>query len=121
MVLVVDDDRDQLSLRSILVRRAGFDVIEASNQQAAIAEARKQKPRCAIVDLGMPAEEDGLLLIRLLKENDPAIHILVLTGTTLDRIKAKPEASLVDCFLQKPAASRDLIAAVRDSLAPTED
>jgi DNA-binding response OmpR family regulator len=113
-ILVVDDDRDQLSLRSMLIERSGFETMEASDGASAMELAAARKPACAVLDLRLPTEDAGLQLIRDLKNLDAAMHLIVLTGGDPQRLGRHPEVKLVDELMTKPASSADLIARLRN-------
>src|SRR4051812_13145007 len=102
-VLLADDDRDQLALRSMLLERSGFETILAFDGASATELAAAQKPECAVVDLRLPTEELGLQLIRELKSLDPAIHIIVITGGNPGRVARQPVADLIEGIVQKGA------------------
>ena len=108
-VLLVDDDQDQITIRSLLLERHGFVTAFAGDRVSALQLAEAQKPHCAIVDLRLPTEEAGLRLIRELKELDANIRIIVLTGANPRCLDTQPEARLVDRVLLKPSSSALLI------------
>jgi DNA-binding NarL/FixJ family response regulator len=108
-VLLADDDLDQLSLRSMLVERSGFETIGAADHISAAELAASQKPECAVIDLRLPTEERGLWLIGELKRLDPAIRIIVLTGGDPERLARQTAASLVEEIIVKGASSGQLV------------
>lgn len=108
-VLLVDDDQDQIMVRSLLLERHGFLTAFAGDRISALQLAETQKPHCAIVDLRLPTEEAGLRLIRELKGLDAGIRIIVLTGANPRSLDTQPEARLVDRVLLKPSSSAILI------------
>lgn len=112
-VLIVDDDEDQLIVRSLLLGSAGFAVTRASDGPSAIRLATVSVPHCAIVDLRLPTEEAGLHLIRELKSLNGNIRLIVLTGANPDRLLTRPEATLVHELLLKPAPSAGLIECLK--------
>lgn len=112
-VLVVDDDEEQLTLRCLLLRRAGFAVVSASDAPSALCLARTEKPHCAVLDLRLPTEEAGLHLIRELKRENRNLHLFILTGAPSPRLLTLPEAALVDEVFVKPASSALLIEHLR--------
>jgi two-component system response regulator RegA len=81
IVLVVDDDHDQLAIRSELFRICGFTVIEATGRERARRLAADHRPGCAVMDLNLPTKAEGLALIRELKEIDQGVHVILLTGS----------------------------------------
>lgn len=112
-VLLADDDRDQLSLRSMLVARSGFDTLEAADHDSALHIAAAEKPECAVVDLRFPTEDAGLRLIRDLKQLNADIHLFVLTGADPERFRARPERRLVDQVIVKGGSSAQLLQQLR--------
>lgn len=112
-VLVADDDRDQLSLRCMLLARSGFDTLPAADAAAATELAAAHKPQCAVIDLRLPTQERGLQLIHDLKTLDPGMHVFVLTGGDGGRLAQAPERILIDAVLTKGSASALLIQKLR--------
>ncbi len=107
-VLIVDDDEEQLILRSMLLQRAGFIVTYALDSPSALRRAATERPHCAILDLRLPTEDAGLHLIRELKNLNGEIRLFILTGANPHRLSSQPEVSLVDEIFQKPTSSGSL-------------
>ncbi len=118
-VLLADDDRDQLTVRSMLLARSGFETLEATDRNAAVEIAAAEKPQCAVIDLRFPTEEIGLRLIRELKGIDSNMHVFVLTGGDPERFARRPERKLVDQVIIKGSAASRLLQELR-SLAASE-
>jgi CheY-like chemotaxis protein len=112
-VLLADDDRDQLTLRSLLLERSGFETLRALDSASAAELAETEKPECAVVDLRLPTEELGLKLICDLKRLNPAIHIVVITGGNPERLAQQPASNLIDEVVVKGAPSALLIEKLR--------
>jgi DNA-binding response OmpR family regulator len=108
-ILIAEDDKDQLELRSLLLSNSGYETIAVSTTAAALQEARAQRPECALVDLKLPTEAMGLSLIRGLKKLDGAMRVFVLTGGDPRRINALPEKNLVDEVFVKGASTAYLM------------
>jgi two-component system nitrate/nitrite response regulator NarL len=78
-ILIADDHEIvRAGIRAILLLRPDVDVIEASNGQEAIEQARKTKPDLIILDVTMPVV-GGAQAARLLKNEMPKIPILILS------------------------------------------
>ena len=112
-ILVVDDDRDQRELRSLLLAKSGFDALSASDRTSAKDLAAEHHFSAAVIDLGLPKVEDGVELIRDLKALDSGIRVIVLTGSGKNTLRAALEPDLVDHLFVKPASTADLIRALR--------
>jgi len=112
-ILLADDDRDQLTVRSMLLERSGFETLEAMDRNSAVEIAAAQKPECAVIDLRFPTEEIGLRLIRELKDIDSNMHLFVLTGGDPDLFARHPERKLVDQVIVKGSSFSSLLRRLR--------
>jgi CheY-like chemotaxis protein len=112
-VLLVDDDEDQLAVRGALFRQSGFQTTEAATVPAALRLAEAEKPSCALIDLCLPTEQDGLRLIREVKQRYPAMPVFVLTGRPVID-KSAPELQSVEGIFVKGSAIREVISKLRN-------
>jgi DNA-binding NtrC family response regulator len=108
-VLVVDDDPDQVIVRCMMLSHHGFETRRASDPETAMRAAREDMPEIVLVDLGLPTERDGLRLIAELKSAYPEVNIVVLTGSSIQRLKNKPELQSVADMVQKGSPSKALL------------
>jgi CheY-like chemotaxis protein len=106
-ILLVEDDRDQLEIRGLVLEAAGHTVRKASNPQAALAQA--DGAQLAVVDLGIPTAADGEALLQALKERHAQMKLIVMSGWTGDFRRLAVE---VDALLEKPYRSQDLLALI---------
>ena len=99
-ILVVEDDADQLEMRKLILENAGYAVATAQNA----SQALDQLHGCQLVlmDLRLPAPEDGQ---RLIKAASGSAKIIVLSG---DAETGLP----VDAFLNKPCSSKKLLETI---------
>jgi CheY-like chemotaxis protein len=115
VVLVVEDDfllrMDALDI----VRSAGFDAVEASHADEAIAilEAR---PNIHVVftDIQMPGSMDGLKLARFVKGRWPPIRIMATSGRVRISGGDLPEGGR---FIPKPYSPAQVIETLRELMA----
>ncbi len=114
-LLVVDDDADQLELRALMLSELGHAVRSAGDLESALQVAAEQIPEVAVVDLRMPTQDSGLKLIRGLKQMNPAVRVIVLTGVTPKQFDKLPERALVEAVFMKGNASRQLVQHLKDS------
>ncbi len=111
-VLLVDDDHDQLALRSMLLEHHGFEPACASDPEAAIEMARSNQPGVAVVDLRLPTEDQGWRLISRLKQALPEVWIVVLSGSSRTCAANRPESDLVNAWVTKGGGVSVLIDAL---------
>ena len=106
-VLLVDDDRTGLEFRRLIFEQAGHEVAAAASPEEALAAPAAD---AVILDLYLPQLEDGLALIRELRRAAPRARIIVLSGRVED-LNGRPERTMVDEVLMKPAPSARLLLA----------
>src|SRR4030065_2641634 len=101
-ILVVDDDEDILELIERHLSNKGYDVVTAYDGEQALILLDKVKFDLVITDLKMP-KVDGMEVLRKVKEKDPNIEVVILTGHgTMDSvIEALRDGGAFD-YLQKP-------------------
>jgi DNA-binding NarL/FixJ family response regulator len=101
-ILVVDDEPELLEILGEWFACCGTHIQTASDGFQAVALARQTPFDVIITDLKMPGM-DGLQLLSIVKELDPTVEVIFLTGTGTmdDAISALREGRAFD-FLQKP-------------------
>jgi DNA-binding NtrC family response regulator len=90
-ILLVDDEKKFLNSMAHRLKLLGFDPIKAANGRQALALAQNSRIDLAIVDLKMP-DMDGLVTITKLKEIQPGLRSVLLTGYGNEKIKQATEA-----------------------------
>jgi len=93
---LIEDDRDQRELRTMLLEAKGHTMVESE----AAAEL-------VLMDLRIPTIEAGLDRIRAIK-NSPAPPKLVVLSGAIAELRGKPEEKMVDAILEKPCPSGKL-------------
>jgi len=111
-ILVVDDEERFLKTLSERLEMRGFEVTAASNGSDAVRIAAEKEFELALLDLKMPGL-NGEQVLKLLKQNDPYIEVIILTGHgSLE--------SAVNCsrlgshgYLQKPCETFELLQVLK--------
>jgi DNA-binding response OmpR family regulator len=110
-ILVVDDEAKIVKLVRTYLERSGFVVVEASDGQTALIQARREKPDLVVLDLGLPGI-DGLEVARILRrERDTPIIMLTARIEDTDKIVGLELGA--DDYVTKPFNPRELVARVR--------
>ena len=114
-VLVVDDYAPGRYARATMLRRAGFEVLEATNGAEALERAAASRPHVVILDIALPVL-NGHEVCRRLKA-DPAlagVQVLHLTSAHRDAVDhAQAMEAGADGYLVEPVAPEVLLATVR--------
>jgi two-component system KDP operon response regulator KdpE len=122
-VLVVDDEHQILRALRVVLREAGFDVVEAATAEEALDRAAVHPPQAAIIDLVLP-DGDGIEVGRRLREwSDMPILVLSAIGEEDEKVRALEAGA--DDYIVKPFSPRELVArlqaALRRAGAPADE
>ncbi len=115
IILNVDDYAPTLYARSRTLRRAGFDVREASSGEQALEMVHALHPDVVILDVHLP-DISGIAVCKKIKEDPSTARVIVLqTSATaiaaVDRARALEGGA--DSYLIEPAEPEELVATVR--------
>ncbi|MEM9354709.1 MAG: sigma-54 dependent transcriptional regulator [Pseudomonadota bacterium] len=117
--MIIDDDEDLCVALSRSLQESGFCTQSLSNPSELNTVLEKTLFDCAIVDLRFPACS-GLSVIPVLRELDPALAIIMLTGhaTVQDAVHAF-RLGAVD-FLEKGLALDEVVRSIQRGLKRTQ-
>lgn len=110
-ILIVDDESDIREVIGLLLRGAGYEVLEAANGREAVnAVSGDKSVDLCIMDMMMP-ELDGVNATAEIRKFS-SVPILFLTAKSLEADKEAAYASGGDDYLVKPFSSRELLMKV---------
>jgi DNA-binding NtrC family response regulator len=110
-VLVVDDEASLRLLCRVNLELDGFRVLEAATIVAARDVLETREVDVLLLDLHVGGRNDGLELLRDLRDHEASIRAALVTGSVdLDTL----DTSLADAVLSKPFAIDELTRVVRD-------
>jgi two-component system, cell cycle sensor histidine kinase and response regulator CckA len=119
-ILLVEDEEGLRSLNARGLRSRGYSVIEASNGIEAM-EALEQKNGAVdlvVSDVVMP-EMDGPTLLKTMRDRNPDLKIIFVSGYAEDAFEKSLPENQQFAFLPKPFTLSQLIAAVKETMAPS--
>ena len=99
-LLVIDDEPGIRDLLDVLLSRKGYAVVLADGGRKGLELFRREHPDAVILDLKMP-EMDGLTVLKQLREADPALPVIVLTGAGTPETERQVFALGVTGFVEK--------------------
>ena len=111
-VLVVDDDALLREVLTDILRDAGLEVETASTGREAIAKLDGGGADVVLSDVAMP-EMDGIELLRLVRERDPDLPVVLMTGGPSLATAVKAVEYGAFRYLTKPMEGSDVVAAVQ--------
>jgi len=108
--VVIEDDDGIRALISVVLQRAGLEVIEAANGLDGVEAVRANNPVVTIVDIRMPGI-DGFEATRRIRSISDT-HIIVLSAHVADADEAQSLAAGADVYMPKPFRPRELRALI---------
>jgi two-component system, cell cycle sensor histidine kinase and response regulator CckA len=118
-ILLVEDEEGLRSLNARGLRSRGYSVIEASNGIEAL-EALEEKDGAVdlvVSDVVMP-EMDGPTLLKSMRDKNPDLKIIFVSGYAEDAFEKSLPENQQFAFLPKPFTLSQLVAAVKETMAP---
>lgn len=113
--ILIADDQELLrqSLSIILGNEKDFEVTDTvTNGVEVVRSVRKNKPDVILMDIRMP-EMDGVVCTQIIKENYPAIKIIILTTFDDDEYVFNALKNGASGYLLKGVSMKELAEAVR--------
>jgi CheY-like chemotaxis protein len=97
MILCVDDEDNPLVLRTLVLKKAGYEVMTAkSGAEALQVTARNRAVDMVLSDYLMPGM-NGVELARKIKAQRPNLPVILISGVN----EIPPEAHFADAFVSK--------------------
>ena len=114
-ILVVDDEKSLREVMSIMLKRAGYEVTEASDGEQAIGQVNREIYDLVITDLRMP-KADGMDVLKAVKSSSPETVVLVVTafGTADSAVEAMKQGAYD--YLTKPFQVDEVQLIIRNAL-----
>ena len=113
-ILVVEDDRNILSVIQTVLDTNGYQVLTAQRCQQGILMLSSHVPDLVVLDLGLP-DMDGEEFIRITRRSS-MIPIIVLSARTDERDKVSALDLGANDYITKPFGTAELVARIRASL-----
>jgi CheY-like chemotaxis protein len=110
-VLVVDDEELLRDLLTRILQRNGLRVLTAANGEEALEVLEANKVSVVVSDVAMP-QMDGLKLLAKVKESNPDLPVLLVTGQTGKHSRDQAEAAGADGYVAKPFKSTEILQSI---------
>lgn len=116
-ILIVEDQEDNRRIVRDMLRHAGYQTVEATTGEDAIASANAMAPDLILMDVQLPGL-DGYATTRRIK-SDPSmqqIPIIAVTSFALSDDVDKAKQAGCDDYIAKPYSPRILLQRVKTLL-----
>jgi len=122
LILVVDDEAAVRKLAAAILSRSGYRTLTAAEGREGITvfENNRASIKLVVSDLMMP-HLDGPGMLRVLKQMQPDLKSIIITGLGEENRIAEAKAAGADLILNKPFAADQLLALVKHLLARPDE
>ena len=113
-ILITDDDPTMVSLTSTVLRRAGYEVFEASTGRECIEALRKHRPDLILLDVVLP-DISGVDLCRQIKTDACLRETFIILFSGVHKSSEYQAEGLdvgADGYIIKPISNKELVARV---------
>ncbi len=115
-VLIVDDEEDFLNIISDRLTARDMNVTTASSAKVAIKKIDEESFDAVVLDLMMP-EMDGLETLKVMKERNPDLQVILLTGhATVEKGIEAMKLGAMD-LIEKPADLATIVERIKRAKA----
>ena len=113
-LLLIDDEEDYRITLANRLKKRHIDVTDVGSGEEGIKLIRQKPFDVAVVDIKMPGM-DGIETLSLIKENDPLVEVILLTGHA--SVEAGIEGIKLGAYdyVIKPCNVNDLLLKVEDA------
>ena len=115
-ILIVDDEKNYLTILSALLEDEGFEVLTAPGGAEALEVHKSSDLDLILTDMKMP-KMDGIELLENIKENDPDLPVIMMTahGTVDKAVEAMQKGAYT--YVLKPFDNERLIIFVKKAIS----
>ena len=128
-ILVVDDNKIEITALSTKLKASGYDVTVAQDGSEAISIARREKFDLILLDIVFPPDVahgggvawDGFLILNWVRRLEEArnVPVFFISGADPKMYEQRATAQGVK-FFRKPIDGDQLLAAIREALSPVK-
>jgi DNA-binding NtrC family response regulator len=119
MILIVDDDRSVTASLALLLKQAGLPSLTAGSPEEALDILRRQPCQLIIQDMNFSRRtsgEEGLALLRRIREVTPAIPVILITGWGSIGLAVEGMKAGASDFVTKPWTNQQMLQTVQTAL-----
>jgi two-component system cell cycle response regulator DivK len=113
-VLIVEDNPTNMKFAAMLLKKNGYEVLEAWNAETGMEMARSEKPDLMLLDIHLPGM-DGLTAVKHLRadESTKDLKIVALTALAMRGDKERILSEGCDGYIAKPIRYKEFLDMVK--------
>ncbi|MDO5017460.1 MAG: response regulator, partial [Porphyromonas sp.] len=123
-VLIIDDDSSIRASLTLLLKRAGYEVLKAEGPDQALAILRQSKPDVILMDMNFSLStkgEEGLELLQRTKIFAPDTPVILLTAWGSIELAVRGMKAGAFDFISKPWDNRQLLMTIENAISITAE
>ncbi len=121
-LLVIDPDAAAREQCEVIVARAGFSVVSASDGTSGLRMATRIVPDTALIEIALPSLDGFHLAERLRRQPKTRdMGIIAVTGYAGDDLQRRAVESGIDAIIRKPVVAHDLLRVIRETIRRSAD
>lgn len=111
-VLLLEDEESIRGFVRVILKRQGFEIVEAATGEEALRIAEQHSDfSLAVLDVMLPGIS-GFDVCRILREQNPRLGIIMLTAKSQEQDKVEGLGCGADDYIEKPFGTAELLARV---------
>src|SRR3954462_3218795 len=114
-LLIVDDDTNLCASLKNFFERNKYKVETVNDGISALSVVERFRPHLMFLDIGLPGMS-GIEVLRQVKEKDPSVRVIMITGQTEDELMRQARILGADDYVTKPFTLEYLSGEVMDKL-----
>ena len=121
--MVVDDQKDVVTVARINLEMAGYEVMEAFNGQQALDKMDERLPDLVLLDIAMPPGMSGVEVLARIREREDTRGIPVVMLTAYGGTETRAECESLGCyfFVPKPFDPDELVQIIGRVLSAADE
>lgn len=120
-ILIIDDDPDFVRSTGLVLKTAGYEVLEAFSGKEGLEKSNSGKPDLYIIDLMMETYSEGSAITNALREDEESRNkpMIMITSVDLRGPWDTYQQEWIGCdiVMQKPVSSEELLRTVAEALS----
>jgi DNA-binding response OmpR family regulator len=117
-ILIIDDDPDVITVLQVLLKKNGYQVITAHNEEEAYYQLEVHQPHLVIMDV-LLSGADGRDICKKLKSGNNSKHIPVIMFSAHPGAQKNMDDCGADDFIPKPFQGNLLLERIESVLKKT--
>ncbi|MDD5530481.1 MAG: sigma-54 dependent transcriptional regulator, partial [bacterium] len=117
-ILIIDDEKNILSILSDILKDAGYSVFTAGTGEEGLKILKKEDINLLFLDVRLP-DANGIDLLKQIKKEEPAVEVIMISGhATIDIAIQATKLGAYD-FIEKPLSLERVKIAVTHAMEKT--